>query len=195
MTWIDTPCGRFHCGVDPRGRPVCGWSDLSPPSDDVDDPPADWRLAERVAAWFEDASARRHERFDDLPLPTGTPFERRCWARLRETATGETVSYGELATEIGVPAAARAVGRAMRRNPAPLLVPCHRVVAAGGGLGGYAGVRDQSGRRRGGDRVGTSSALWIKARLLDLERRATASVPEPAAIFSERLQSGVRSGR
>ena len=52
---------------------------------------------------------------------------------------GETVSYGELAKRVGSPGAARAVGQALGRNPVPLIVPCHRVVASGGGLGGFGG--------------------------------------------------------
>jgi methylated-DNA-[protein]-cysteine S-methyltransferase len=55
---------------------------------------------------------------------------------------GETVSYGELAEMAGRPGAARAVGGAMARNPVPLFVPCHRVLAAGGRLGGFGGARN-----------------------------------------------------
>ncbi len=68
----------------------------------------------------------------------GTPFQERVWAALRAIPRGETCSYGELAARVGRPGAARAVGAANARNPVVLIVPCHRVIAAGGGLHGYA---------------------------------------------------------
>lgn len=74
-----------------------------------------------------------------LPVaPAGTPFQRRVWARLSAIPHGQTVTYGDLARELGT--SARAVGGACRANPVPLVVPCHRVVAAQG-LGGYSGER------------------------------------------------------
>ncbi len=77
---------------------------------------------------------------DALPVDTaGTPFEETVWARLRTIRAGETRSYGALAREIGQPSAARAVGTANGRNPVSLVIPCHRVIAADGTLGGYGG--------------------------------------------------------
>ena len=71
-----------------------------------------------------------------------TAFQRAVWDSLRGIPYGETRSYGEIACAIGKPGAARAVGRACGANPWPIIVPCHRVVGADGGLGGYsAGVR------------------------------------------------------
>lgn len=67
----------------------------------------------------------------------GTPFQVEVWEALRGVPAGRTVTYGELACQLGRPGAARAVGGAVARNPIAGLVPCHRVVAAGGGLGGY----------------------------------------------------------
>ena len=76
----------------------------------------------------------------DLPLaPSGTPFQERVWAALREIPYGETTSYGELAEHIGSPGAARAVGLANGRNPIGIVVPCHRVVGSTGALTGYGG--------------------------------------------------------
>jgi methylated-DNA-[protein]-cysteine S-methyltransferase len=69
----------------------------------------------------------------------GTPFQRRVWAALRRIPPGRTVSYARLAARIGRPAAVRAVGAANGRNPASIVVPCHRVIASGDGLGGYGG--------------------------------------------------------
>lgn len=69
----------------------------------------------------------------------GTAFERRVWEAMRAIAVGGTSSYAALAARIGAPRAARAVGNASRRNPISLIVPCHRVVGAGGALTGYGG--------------------------------------------------------
>jgi methylated-DNA-[protein]-cysteine S-methyltransferase len=66
-------------------------------------------------------------------------FTRACLETLQQTPYGDVLSYGELAAAAGSPRAARAVGNAMAANPWPIIVPCHRVVAAGGKLGGYSG--------------------------------------------------------
>ena len=75
------------------------------------------------------------------------------WAELRAIPYGETISYGELARRVGNPKASRAVGLANGRNPVAVIVPCHRVIAADGSLGGYGGGLDR------------------KVHLLDLEQR------------------------
>lgn len=76
----------------------------------------------------------------DLPVDLpGSPFQESVWAELRRIPYGETITYRELAARVGVPAASRAVGRANGSNRLAIVVPCHRVVAAGGGLGGYGG--------------------------------------------------------
>lgn len=75
-----------------------------------------------------------------LDLEGTTEFQRRVWQRLREIPRGRVVSYGELARELGSgPGAARAVGGAVGSNPLPVVIPCHRVVRADGGLGGFGG--------------------------------------------------------
>lgn len=89
----------------------------------------------------------------ELDLSPLTPFCRRVYAAARAIPAGATLTYGELAARAGEPGAARAVGQAMARNPFPLIVPCHRVTAAGGRAGGFSA--------RGG--VGT------KFRLLRIE--------------------------
>lgn len=79
-----------------------------------------------------------------LPLCTkGTPFQEKVWCALQKIPYGETCTYGELAAMIGQPTAARAVGGANHRNPLAIIIPCHRVVAAHGGLGGYGGGLDK----------------------------------------------------
>jgi methylated-DNA-[protein]-cysteine S-methyltransferase len=76
----------------------------------------------------------------DLPLaPIGTPFQLAVWEQLRLIPHGSTTTYGALAARIGRPAAARAVGTAVGRNPISVIVPCHRVVGGDGGLTGFAG--------------------------------------------------------
>ena len=76
----------------------------------------------------------------DLPLsPAGTQWQRRVWTALTTIPYGETVSYGELARELGRPTASRAVGMANGRNPISIVVPCHRVIGSDGSLTGYAG--------------------------------------------------------
>lgn len=91
-------------------------------------------------------------------LPTalrGTTFQRTVWTALQEIAYGETLSYGRLAARIGRPGASRAVGLANGRNPLSIVVPCHRVVGAGGKLTGYGG------------------GIERKRHLLELEQRRT----------------------
>ena len=92
------------------------------------------------------ASAQLTEYFDggrlsfDLPLaPVGTAFQHSVWDLIAAIPFGETRTYGELATALGRPSGARAVGTATGRNPISIVVPCHRVVGATGTLTGYAG--------------------------------------------------------
>ena len=74
----------------------------------------------------------------DLPLaPHGTAFQKKLWQALNSIPYGGTLTYGELASRIG--SAPRAIGGACGRNPIPIIVPCHRVLAAGGKMGGYSG--------------------------------------------------------
>lgn len=77
---------------------------------------------------------------DSVPVRTGgTPFQQQVWAALRTIPAGATWSYGELARRLGRPSGARAVGLANGANPVSVVVPCHRVIGAGGALTGYGG--------------------------------------------------------
>lgn len=91
-------------------------------------------VRDRLRAYFDgDLDA-----LDSIDVaPEGTLFKQLVWKALREVRAGETISYGELAARVGAPGAARAVGTANATNPICLIIPCHRVIRAGGELGGY----------------------------------------------------------
>lgn len=146
---VDTPLGPVRLAA--SGRGVCGlWFEgqrHAPASLDghsawpvADDHPVLCLAAEQLAAWL---AAKRH-RFD-LPLDfsCGTPFQQAVWRALLDINWGRTCSYGDLARVAGSPSAVRAVGAAVGRNPLSLVVPCHRVLGAGGALTGYAGGLDR----------------------------------------------------
>lgn len=106
----------------------------------------------QLAAWLADPDFAF-----GLPLkPSGTPFQRRVWEKIAAIPRGATRSYGDIAKALHN--APRAVGQACGANPFPLVIPCHRVVAANGGLGGF-------------DRQGGGFLLDIKRWLLAHERR------------------------
>ena len=121
--------------------------------------PAIRAAANQLAEYF----ARTRRAFQ-LPLDLrGTPFQLAVWKALLRIPYGETRSYGQLAVELGHAGAARAVGAANGSNPVSIIVPCHRVIAAGGGLGGYGG------------------GLERKRFLLDLESGASTSLINASA--------------
>jgi methylated-DNA-[protein]-cysteine S-methyltransferase len=91
-----------------------------------------------AAAALRDYFAGRAPTIPRLDL-RGTPFQLAVWAALQEIPWGEVRTYGEIATLLGRAGSARAVGGANHENPVAILVPCHRVVQAGGRLGGYGG--------------------------------------------------------
>lgn len=93
-------------------------------------------LMERLRSYFTGHEAGFQDRLD---LSGGTPFQREVWETTRLIPYGETRSYTWVAEQIGKPQAVRAVGQALGRNPLPVIVPCHRVLAANGGPGGFSG--------------------------------------------------------
>ena len=105
----------------------------------------------RAALELEEYFGRKRTAFTVPLCPAGTPFQQAVWAALQTIPCGRTVSYRDIAVKIGRPNAARAVGQANGKNPIPILIPCHRVLAANGSLGGY------------------SLGLDVKRRLLALE--------------------------
>jgi O-6-methylguanine DNA methyltransferase len=96
-----------------------------------------------------------------LDMERVEPFERRVYEIARAIAPGATRSYGEIATQLGDAALARDVGQALGRNPFPLIVPCHRVLAAGGKAGGFS----------------ANGGVTTKLRLLSIERARTSEEP------------------
>jgi methylated-DNA-[protein]-cysteine S-methyltransferase len=110
-------------------------------------------LGRRLMQMLGDYFAGIHVDFREMSIDPGfgTPFQRMVWNIAREIPHGQTISYSELAVRVGTPCAFRAVGSALGRNPVCIVVPCHRVIAANGRLGGF-----------------TAGLEW-KRRLLDLE--------------------------
>jgi len=126
-------------------------------SDGVADDAGHSDVADRVVRWFEAYAAGQTPRMD-LPLAVrGTPFQREVWAALLTIPWGQTWSYAQLATAVGRPKGAQAVGAANGANPWAVLVPCHRVVGSDGRLVGYAGGLDR--KRRLLAHEGTGSGL------------------------------------
>jgi len=108
-------------------RPEAGWTESSTGA-----------LAETVRQLREYFAGKRTD--FDLPLALeGTAFQRKVWRKLQEIPYGETISYGELAKRVGNPKASRAVGSANGKNRIPIVIPCHRVIAGDGTLGGFGG--------------------------------------------------------
>ncbi|MDP9912634.1 methylated-DNA-[protein]-cysteine S-methyltransferase [Variovorax boronicumulans] len=138
---IDTPLGGVTMAATDQG--LAGvWFDHQRHWPDTtgwqtkDDHPA---LVE-AAAQLRDYFAGRRNHFDmQLDLSHGTAFQQGVWQALLAIPAGETTTYGALSQRVGNPAAVRAVGAAVGRNPISVIVPCHRVLGADGSLTGYAG--------------------------------------------------------
>lgn len=116
-----------------------------PPAGTRDEPAPDDAVGRQLVRELAEYFAGRRRVFDVPVASRGTAFQQRVWQALREVPFGATRSYGEIAERVGSVGAARAVGQANARNPVPILVPCHRVRAADGGLGGYLGSDAGSG--------------------------------------------------
>jgi methylated-DNA-[protein]-cysteine S-methyltransferase len=91
-------------------------------------------VSEEIRAYFEGKVVR----FSSPLHPVGSPFDMKVWEAVQKIPLGETCSYQEVAQEVGNPRGCRAIGGANRRNPIPLLIPCHRVIKKDGGLGGFS---------------------------------------------------------
>ncbi len=135
-----SPYGAVTVVVSERGV-----REISLPGDDRPDVTlgrVDRPVARQLDDWF---AGRRHDFVLELDLEEIAGFRRTVLETLaREVGWGETVSYGELAELAGRPRAARAAGSAMRNNPLPFVIPCHRVIASGRRIGGYGGGATRS---------------------------------------------------
>jgi methylated-DNA-[protein]-cysteine S-methyltransferase len=163
---VDSPVGPILLGADGSGRLTSlRFGPMTWAGSRAGTGAGTGKGTSRAAAGVLDlAAVQLGEYFDgrrrefDLPLGlAGTPFQLAVWHALLGVGFGTTVSYGRMAEEVGRPGASRAVGHANARNPVAVIVPCHRVVGAGGSLTGYGG------------------GLEAKRLLLDLEARVVAS--------------------
>jgi methylated-DNA-[protein]-cysteine S-methyltransferase len=121
---------------------------------------ADETRTARVRQELSEYAGGRRKAFDAPLAFAGSQWQKAVWLELTRIPFGETRSYGEIADALGCPGAARAVGRANASNVLPLVVPCHRVIAADGTLGGFNG------------------GLHLKERLLEHEHRVLAAADE-----------------
>ena len=160
---IPGPWGPFHVAATDRGVVAVGWlttdedfeadlvrrtsrpvetvaaEELTETDATAGDGPRRAHLAAAITALEALLAGRppeRHVRFDLADRPA---WDRHVLAAVADVPWGSTVSYGEIARRVGAPRAARAVGGAVGRNPIGLLIPCHRVIAADGTIGGYGG--------------------------------------------------------
>jgi methylated-DNA-[protein]-cysteine S-methyltransferase len=165
---IAGPWGPIHLATTPRGvLAIAVLSPLAPFLVDVrrrsglEHRAGSSRMLDRAVAAIERFFERDPAAFDDLPLDLADhgAWDRAVFLGVRRLRRGEVTSYGRLARMIGRPGAARAVGGAVGRNPIGLAIPCHRVIAGDGSIGGY-----------GGDWFGSREQLLeIKRELLALE--------------------------
>ena len=138
-TYLTTSIGEILLAADATGLRLISFQTGKNPSQ----PESDWiedagflaETARQLEAYF----AGTLEEFNLELSPQGTPFQMLVWQELGRIAYGTTISYGELAERIGKPKAVRAVGAANGANPLPIVLPCHRVIGADGGLTGYGG--------------------------------------------------------
>lgn len=139
LLYCDTPVGRLGLGEEENrlthlfmpGETPAGWEETTAA--------AATPLLREASAQLAAYMAGKLRRFD-LPLaPAGTPFQKKVWDILLTIPYGEVRGYLWLAEEAGNSRACRAVGTANRRNPLPIFIPCHRVIATDGKLTGYAG--------------------------------------------------------
>ena len=133
MFVVDSPIGPL--GVSVSGDTVVGVRFGARPG-----PSAEHRAAAQLAAYFAGELTDFTVPFE---LRGGSEFERAVWAEIAKIPYGEMITYGAIATALGDPGAARAVGTACNHNPIPVIVPCHRVVGAGGKMVGFGGGLDR----------------------------------------------------
>jgi methylated-DNA-[protein]-cysteine S-methyltransferase len=155
---IDSPVGELLLTGDGTSLTGVYFLDAGDPgptgADAQRDPGAFTEVRAQLAAYF----GGELEEFSLALAPSGTPFQLAVWAELTRIPYGVTASYGDVARALGKsPVASRAVGAANGRNPIPVIVPCHRVIGADGGLTGYGGGLE---RKLTLLRIEGSAGLW-----------------------------------
>lgn len=134
-----TPLGEVWFAVD-EWAVVRLWFAESPPRSVINHPrpePTTTPIGERLKVELRDYFAHQRQDFSVPVAPQGTPFQTAVWRSLQAIPFGATISYSQQAETLGQGPAVRAVANANGANPLPVLIPCHRVVAKNGGLGGY----------------------------------------------------------
>ena len=138
---FSTPLGDFSVALNATGAVIAtafGGIDELRQRFEPDEVARDSARAGEVRREVTEYFAGTRQRFTVELSPSGTPFQRHVWSALARIPFGETRTYGQIAAELGNPAASRAVGRANAVNPICLIVPCHRVIGADGSLTGFA---------------------------------------------------------
>lgn len=142
VCYVDSPVGRLALEADHDVLTRLRWTGDGETAVAAARTPVLKEAARQLELYF----ARRLTDFD-LPLAAkGTDFQKRVWAAMAEIPYGETATYGGLAAMLG--SGPRAVGMACGRNPIPIVVPCHRVLASGGREGGFSGGRGLPTKRQ-----------------------------------------------
>ena len=130
--------------------------------------------AEAIARIVDLLAGGRTDLADIRLEPGGSAFERNVWQAARRIPCGEVRSYGDIARDIGAPGAAQAVGIALGRNPVPIVIPCHRVLAADGRTGGFS----------------APGGVATKFRILEIEGARRAGEPELFESLPMRVKPG-----
>ena len=138
---IETSAGNFSARITARGLAELRFpGERAPKATGTDAPPAALIILRTTVAALRAAIAGTpHTKLPPLDWGGATTFQQSVWRELQRIGPGCTRSYGGIAARLRKPGAARAVGAACGANPVPVLVPCHRVLAADGGLGGFSG--------------------------------------------------------
>ncbi|MFG2056308.1 methylated-DNA--[protein]-cysteine S-methyltransferase [Micromonospora sp. NPDC048930] len=137
MRWtvLDSPIGEFSVATDGGAVRAAHFGRVASATEEPGDELARLVLTE-LRAYF---AGELTEFTVPVAVLRGSEFERAVWREMTRIPYGETLTYGEVARAVGDPGAARAVGVACNRNPVPVIVPCHRIVGAGGKLVGFGG--------------------------------------------------------
>jgi methylated-DNA-[protein]-cysteine S-methyltransferase len=131
----DTKLGRITIVENGEAITNVNFGEVVPAEAKVEETPLLEKAGRELKEYFEG-----ERKTFDLPLaPQGTEFLRKVWRALQDIPYGKTCTYKDIAESVGNPKACRAVGMANNRNPIPFIIPCHRVIGAGGKLVGYAG--------------------------------------------------------